>query len=416
MLGWVSLGTDAATEAIYPLLPFFLTRVLGAGAIPLGLIEGVAEAASSIFKIVSGRLSDRWQRRQPIVLVGYALSSGARPFISLVTMWPQVLALRLVDRVGKGIRTSPRDAMLAFWASERSRGLVYGFHRAMDHAGAVVGPLAATLFLLFYPDRYRTLFALTAVPGAIAVFLLTRVPEVAEPDTSDAPDTPDTSNPPDVSVVSGLSLRIASAEAVPVVSGFSRTVNSQLSWCRELPGELYRYLFVLSVFTLGNSTDAFLLLRLTDVGGSPHVMPVLWALLHVVKVVFSIAGGSLSDRVGRRLVIVLGWLVYAIVYAGFAVSTTYGALVVWFLIYGLYFGLTEGVERALIADLAPSAARGTAFGAYNAVVGIGALLASVLFGALWEAFGTAAAFGTGASLALLASILLYVMVPERVRG
>jgi len=375
-LGWVSLATDAATEAIYPLLPFFLTRVLGAGAISLGLIEGIAEAASSIFKIISGRLSDRWPRRQPIVLSGYALSSAARPFISLATMWPQVLALRLIDRVGKGIRSAPRDAMLAFWASERSRGLVYGFHRAMDHAGAIVGPLAATLFLVGYPGRYRALFALTAVPGAIAVFLLTRVPEGGG--------------------------QVAAAPTGHV----SRPE-------RELPAELYRYLFVLTVFTLGNSTDAFLLLRLTDAGGSPQMMPVLWALLHIVKSGFSIAGGSLSDRVGRRRVIVLGWLVYSMVYAGFAMSTAYGTLVLWFLIYGLYFGLTEGVERALIADLAPPAARGSAFGAYNAVVGVGALLASVLFGALWEAFGTTVAFGTGASLALLASILLYVMAPSR---
>jgi MFS family permease len=375
-LGWVSLATDAATEAIYPLLPFFLTRVLGAGAISLGLIEGVAEAASSIFKIVSGRVSDHWQRRQPIVLTGYALSSAARPFMSLATMWPQVLALRFVDRVGKGIRSAPRDAMLAFWVDERSRGLAYGFHRAMDHAGAILGPLAATLFLVVYPGRYRALFALTAVPGAIAVLLLTRVPEVR-------------------------------AQAAGAPTGTS------LSPGRELPAELYRYLFVLTVFTLGNSTDAFLLLRLTDAGGNPQMMPVLWAVLHVVKSGFSVAGGALSDRVGRRRVIVLGWLVYSIVYAGFAMSTAYDTLVLWFLIYGLYFGLTEGVERALIADLAPPEARGTAFGAYNAVVGIGALLASVLFGALWEAFGTTVAFGTGASLALLASILLYVMVPAR---
>ena len=378
MLGWVSLATDAATEAIYPLLPLFLTRVLGAGAISLGLIEGVAEAASSIFKIISGRISDRWQRRQPIVLFGYALSSAARPFISLATMWPQVLALRFVDRVGKGIRTSPRDAMLAFWASERSRGLVYGFHRAMDHAGAIIGRLAATVFLIVYPGRYRALFALTALPGAIAVLLLTRVPEVG-----------------------------GQAAGAPI--------DNSSPW-RELPAELYRYLFVLTVFTLGNSTDAFLLLRLTDAGGSPAMMPVLWALLHIVKFSFSIAGGSLSDRVGRRVVIVLGWLVYSIVYAGFAASSAYGSLVFWFLIYGLYFGMTEGVERALIADWAPAAVRGTAFGAYNAVVGVGALFASVLFGALWEAFGTTVAFGTGASLALLASILLYVMVPERARA
>jgi len=379
MLGWVSLATDAATEAVYPLLPFFLTSVLGAGAVSIGLIEGVAEAASSVFKIVSGRLSDRWRRRRPIVLVGYSLSSAARPFISIAASWPQVLALRFVDRVGKGIRGAPRDAMLASWSDQSSRGLVYGFHRAMDHAGAIVGPLAATAYLFWFPNSYRTLFALTAIPGAIAVFLLTRVPEVTEP--------------VNVSTVSTVS-----TATVPAARG-------------ELPAELYRYLFVLAIFTLGNSTDAFLLLRLTDVAGGPQLIPLLWALLHVVKFGFSLLGGLLSDRMGRRIVIVLGWLVYAMVYAGFAVSSSYAALVAWFLVYGLYFGLTEGVERALIADLSSVGNRGTAFGLYNAVVGFGALIASVLFGALWQMFGTAAAFSFGASLALLASILLYALVP-----
>ena len=378
MLGWVSLATDAASEAIYPLLPFFLTSVLGAGAISLGVIEGVAEAISGVFKIASGRLSDRWHRRRPIVLVGYALSSVARPFISVASAWPQVLALRFVDRVGKGIRNAPRDAMLASWSDARSRGFVYGFHRAMDHAGAVIGPLAATLFLLFLPSSYRTLFALTAIPGAIAVLLLTRVPEVT--------DTP----------------KVSPVAAAPPWSALS--------------GGFYRYLFVLGIFTLGNSTDAFLLLRLTDAARGPQWIPFVWALLHVVKFSFSVVGGSLSDRVGRRIVIVLGWLVYAVVYAGFALSSSYAALVGWFLVYGLYFGLTEGVERALIADLSSPETRGTAFGLYNAVIGFGALVASVLFGELWETFGTMVAFGTGASLALFASILLYVMVPAPPRA
>ncbi len=378
LLGWVSLATDAATEAIYPLLPFFLTGVLGAGAVSLGVIEGVAEAASGVLKVASGRMSDRWGRRQPIALAGYALSSAVRPFISLATGWPVVLVLRLADRAGKGIRGAPRDAMLAFWADDRSRGLVYGFHRAMDHAGAIVGPLLATMFLLAFPGRYRVLFALTAIPGAIAVYLLARVPDVVEP-----------ARPP------------GTARAAP-------------SW-RALPAALHRYLLVLVVFTLGNSTDAFLLLRLTDAAG-PQMVPLLWAALHVVKMVSSVAGGRLSDRVGRRRVIALGWLVYTAVYAGFAASASYAALASWFLLYGLYFGLTEGVERALVADLVPAAIRGTAFGLYNAVVGVGSLLASVTFGLLWQAFGAGVAFATGASLALVASILLYALVPEERRG
>jgi MFS family permease len=389
MLGWVSLATDAATEAVYPLLPFFLTRVLGAGAISIGLIEGVAEAASSVLKVWSGRWSDRWRRRQPLALAGYAVSSIVRPFISLATAWPHVLGVRFLDRVGKGVRSAPRDAMLASYADARSRGLVYGFHRAMDHAGAIIGPLAAAAFLLAWPGRYRTLFALTVVPGAVAVYLLSRVPDVVEPAGAPA--------------ASGAAVVRRPAPAAAGPAG------------QALPGTFYRYLFVLVVFTLGNSTDAFLLLRLTDAAGGPELLPVLWALLHVVKMGSSVVGGALSDRVGRRRVIVLGWLVYAVVYGGFAVSASYAALVAWFLVYGLYFGLTEGVERALVADLAPAAVRGTAFGLYNAVAGVGALAASLLFGVLWEALGAATAFGVGASLALVASVLLYGLVAEPAR-
>src|SRR5919197_4883098 len=177
LLGWVSLATDSATEAIYPLLPFFLTRVLGAGAVSLGIVEGAAEATSSILKILSGRIADRSKRKRPLVLFGYSVSSLARPLIAVATNWPQVLAIRVLDRVGKGVRGAPRDAMLATWATATTRGKVYGFHRAMDHLGAVVGPMLASLFLWFYPGEYRTLFALTIVPGAIAVGLIFLVPE-----------------------------------------------------------------------------------------------------------------------------------------------------------------------------------------------------------------------------------------------
>ena len=380
LLGGVSLLTDAATEAIYPLLPFFLTQVLGAGAVSLGLIEGVAEATASVLKIVSGRLSDRWNRRKPIVIAGYGLSSLARPFISLAANWPTVFALRFLDRVGKGIRGAPRDAMLAGLADPGTRGRVYGFHRGMDHVGAVVGPLLATLFLVAYPSQYRTLFALTAVPGAAAVLLLLWVPEADRPGASGG-------NP-----------------------GAAPAAGRALVWS-GLPPALGRYLLVLLVFTLGNSTDAFLLLRLTDVAGGPGFIPVLWALLHVVKASLSMAGGALSDRLGRRTLIAGGWVVYAVVYAGFAMSDTMPALTAWFLLYGVYFALVEGAERALVADLAPPALRGSAFGVYNAVTGVGALLASVVFGLIWNAFGTAAAFGSGAALALLATVLLLVVVP-----
>jgi len=410
LLGWVSLATDSATEAIYPLLPFFLTRVLGAGAVSLGVLEGAAEAVNSILKIVSGRMADRSPRKRPLVLFGYGISSIARPFIALATTWTQVFIVRVLDRVGKGVRGAPRDAMLAVWTTPGTRGKVYGFHRSMDHIGAVVGPALASVFLWFYPEHYRTLFALTIVPGAIAVALIFLVPEgevrltaFAEASALKKPDTGDRSA---AALTSSVGLRSGVALRSDVVSGFSRT--TPLS--REFTG----FMLVLTLFTLGNSTDAFLLLKLTDVAGTARFVPLMWAALHVVKAVVSLAGGSWSDRIGRRAVIVVGWVVYAIVYAGFAISASLPALIAWFLLYGFYFGFAEGTEKALVADLAPPDRRGFAFGIYNAVQGLGSLAASVVFGLVWKWYGAAAAFGLGAALALTASALLFAAVrPSR---
>ena len=377
ILGGVSLLNDMATESIYPLLPFFLTTVLGAGAVSLGIIEGAAEAVSSVLKIISGRLSDRWQRRKPIVVAGYGLSALARPFISLAGSWGVVFLLRFIDRIGKGVRGAPRDAMLADLANETNRGRVYGFHQAMDHVGAILGPLLATAFLIAYPSRYRALFALTAIPGVLTVILLRWAKEPA-PSTPHAPYAPNEPHAPHA----------------------------------PLPPPLIRYLIVLSVFTLGNSTDAFLLLRLTEAAGGPRFIPLMWAGLHVVKTVFSVAGGAASDRFGRRKLIAIGWVMYAIVYAGFALSTSLAALVTWFMIYGVYYGCVEGSERALVADFALPSQKGTAFGVYNAVAGLGALVSSVVFGFIWSRFGEAIAFGSGAALAIAAAALLFIVVPR----
>jgi MFS family permease len=371
LLGWVSLATDAATEAIYPLLPFFLTHVLGAGAVSLGVIEGAADAVNSVLKIGAGRLADRSRAKRPIVIAGYAVSSAVRPLIAIARSWADVLTIRLLDRVGKGVRGAPRDAMLASYATDGTRGRVYGFHRAMDHAGAVVGPLAATAFLYFYPGEYRTLFALTIVPGAIAVGLLLFVKE-------DAVTVPPT--------------RPVDASSDP------------------LPPSFTHFMWVLALFTLGNSTDAFLLLKLTEAAGGVEFVPLMWSALHVVKATVSVYGGAWSDRFGRRSVIAVGWIIYALVYAGFAVGSSLAALLPLFLAYGLYFGFAEGAEKALVADLAPASRRGFAFGVYNAVLGLGALAASVMFGLLWTAFGPAIAFAVGALLALVSTALLFVVV------
>jgi len=375
-LGFGSLLNDTASEAIYPLLPLFLTTVLGAGAFSLGVIEGGAEAANSLLKVLSGYFSDRWNRRRPIIVSGYALAAIARPFIAIIGSWPQLFAIRFVDRIGKGVRTAPRDAMLASWATPHTRGRVFGFHRAMDHVGAVLGPSLATLFLFFYPSRYRMLFALTAIPGALAVLMVSVARERHSRSQADA----------------------------------RSVVTSDTSGPGALPPRFYSYLAVLLLFTLGNSADAFLLLRLSDVGVPVFWIPLLWASLHVIKATVSVYGGNLSDRWSRRSVIGIGWAVYALVYGGFAVSRSIGALVAWFLVYGVYYGFSEGAEKALVADLAPAGLHGTAFGLYNAVLGAGALAASLVFGYVWKVAGAAAAFGMGASLALAATVVLFLVV------
>jgi MFS family permease len=369
LLGWSSWFTDAATEMIYPLLPVYLSRVLGAGPLSLGIIEGVAEAVNSALKIVSGYISDRWTTRRPIVIGGYAISSAARPLIAVTSTWPQVLLVRALDRTGKGIRGAPRDAMLARLAPTAERGRIFGFHRAMDHAGAIVGPLVATAILFFAPGEYRLVFALTVIPGMVAVALLFFVRE---------PNSP---------------ARVRSPESRGQVHG---AMNKRL----------LAFLGVLLLFSLGNSADAFLLLRLSDAIGSATYVPLLWSGLHVVKASLSTWGGTLSDRLGRRHVIVMGWLLYALVYIGFATAEQAGTLIAWFFVYGAFFALTEGAEKALVADLAPADTHGVAFGLYNTTLGVGALAASVVFGLLYERYGASTAFATGAALATLAALLL----------
>ena len=370
LLGWVSFFTDTASEMIYPLLPLFLTQVLGASALSLGVIEGVAEGANSVLKIVSGWLADRTGTPKRLVLAGYGLSSLVRPLLGIVTAWPQVLALRFTDRLGKGIRTSPRDAMLARLAPEKTRGRVYGFHRGMDHAGAVAGPLVATIYLYFFPGAYRALFTWTLVPGLIVVALILRLPGHR------------------------------TAAPVPHVS--------RLAPRASLPSRFYTAMAIIFVFSLGNASDAFLLLRLSNLGVAAVWIPLLWSGLHVVKMSSSVVGGMLSDRFGRRTMIALGYVWYAAIYGAFAWFTTLPALIPTFLAYGLYFGLTEGVEKAWVADMAPASKSGTAFGIYNAALGFGGLAASLLFGEIWTHVSPAAAFLTGASLALAASLLLYL--------
>lgn len=383
ILGLVSFLTDVSSEMIYPLLPLFLTAVLGAGPAFLGVIEGVAESTAALLKLVSGIWSDRVRRRKPLVLAGYGLSSVVRPLVAVATGPLAVLVIRFADRIGKGVRTSPRDALIADSVDPGLRGRAFGFHRAMDHAGAFVGPLLAAALLATWVSDLRIVFALAAIPGLLAVLLIAM--KVRE------------------------SAAVESAAALPTGDSFLNLVPR---------GPLRRYLLILLLFTLGNSTDAFLLLRAGELGVSAAHIPLLWAFFHVVKMASVYPFGALSDRLGRRGMILAGWGVYALAYLGFARAQSEWQIWVLFAFYGLFYGLTEGTEKALLVDLAHPAERGAAFGWYNFAIGIGALPASLLFGAIWQQFGPQAAFGFGAGLAALAALLLWGLVRDThtVRG
>jgi MFS family permease len=372
-LGLVSLLTDASSEMIYPLLPAFLTGTLRAGPAFLGVVEGLAEAAAAALKVASGRLSDRLPRRKPLVVAGYALSSLVRPLVALATLPAHVLAVRLVDRVGKGIRGAPRDALIAEVVPREDHGRAFGLQRAMDHAGAMAGPLLASAALLLFDDL-RVVFGLAAIPAALAVATL--VLGVREEPLRGAPAAPR-----------------AGPGAAPLEPG------------------LVRYLAVLLVFTLGNSSDAFLLLRAQEAGVPLALLPLLWALHHLVKAGASTWGGALSDRVGRRLLILAGWGVYALSYAGFAVAESPVAIAGLFAFYGLFHAFTEGAERALVAELAAETTRGRAFGLFHAVTGAALLPASLLTGLLWQRHGAGVALGTGAALAGIAAVGMLALVP-----
>src|SRR5260221_3681362 len=381
-LGLVSLLTDASSEMIYPLLPSFLTGVLGAGPAFVGLVEGLAESVASLLKLASGRISDRMRRRKPLIVGGYTLSSLARPLVAAATAPWHVLVVRIADRIGKGVRGAPRDALLAQVTPREDLGRAYGFHRAMDHAGAVVGPLIASVLLLLHVEL-RTVFALAALPALASVLVL-------------------------VFAVQEVPSATALASAHPTAVETPGT--------KPAPRGLGRLLAVIGLFTLGNSSDAFLLLRAQDAGVALPLIPILWTAHHVVKSAASTAGGALSDRVGRRAAIAAGWVLYALAYAGLALASSPWPGGAVFAVYGLHHPLTGGPERALVAEMAAGEARGRAFGLYYALTGALLLPASLLTGALWQRISPAAALLTGAAIAPVAAIARLPAVREPPRG
>lgn len=385
----VSLLNDVSSEIIYPLLPVFLSVTLGVTPRILGTIEGAAESASSFLKLFAGHFSDRAGKRKGLVVFGYALSSFMRPLLAFASGWHHVLAIRLTDRVGKGIRSAPRDAMIADAVRVEERGLAFGFHRAMDHSGAVIGPLIGyVLIMLLAVDRnapsaddFQNIFLLASIPALAAVLVVAFF--VRESQLPKAP----------VATTSG--------------QGVAPTLRLSL---KGFDSNFKRFLPIIALFTLSNSSDFFLLLRARDAGVSVASIPLLWAGLHVTKVLSSIFGGDLSDRLGRRRLIVSGWILYAAVYAGFAFVTNEVSVWILFLIYGIYFGLAEGAEKALVADLVRPEQRGTAYGLYNLAFGITVFPASLLMGAVWEWRGPQTAFLLSAALGASAALLLLILV------
>jgi MFS family permease len=427
MLGIVSLFTDAASEMIYPLIPVYVAA-LGSGAVLLGIIEGVAETTAAMLKLISGIISDKTGKRKTFVVTGYIISSFFRPLTGIVSSAWQIVIIRMLDRVGKGIRSAPRDALIASSADESIRGKSYGFDRAMDHTGAVIGPVLAivTLLTLFIGFNIkdsllalRWTFILAIIPGIFAVLTIIFFVKEKRPENSD-------------------------------IRQFKLSL-------RDFDRNFKRYLLIMILFTLGNSSDAFLLFRVEEAihkssaviylvnkieplhkmvsnfGNAQYqarvinilFLPLIWAFFHIIKAVLSTPLGALSDKIGRKIIINTGWAIYAFVYIAFALlvflpaGLQIVATFVLFAVYALFYAFSEGAEKAFVADIVRDEQRGTAFGLFNFAIGLGALPASIIFGFLYSyfdrvipGFGGTVAFSFGGTIALISMVLLAVVVKE----
>lgn len=354
LIGLISLVNDSASEMLYPLIPLYLSAVLMAGPKALGLIEGVAEATASLLKLFSGVLMDRTRRAKPWIVVGYGLVGLGRPLIAFVTSWPWLMLIRFTDRVGKGLRTSPRDALLAAVVGPHRRGLAFGLHRAMDNAGAVVGPLIAWA-LLASDVPLKEIFLWSAVPAALCVIL---------------------------------------AMCLRDVPGEQLSETNRFNWRdHQIDGPMKRYLVVVGLFSLGNASSMFLLLRAGELGIAQQDIPLLWAAVSIIPTLFSTPLAAWSDKIGRVRLLLAGYTAYGAVYVVLAYM---GHATFWlfalYALYGLFLAATEGVEKALVADLAPASRQGTAFGWFNMVTGFCLLPASIVFGWLYQDVSASAAF------------------------
>ncbi|MBM7652098.1 MFS family permease [Neobacillus cucumis] len=374
VLGIVSLMTDLSSQMIVPILPLYLTSILHVQVGTLGIIEGIAESTASILKFFSGWMSDRFGKRKWLMVGGYGLSNLIKPFFALSSTWGQVLFIRFADRIGKGIRTSPRDAILADTTTKEERGKAFGFRRSMDTLGAALGPLVTYMILTLWNGSYQSVFWFSAIPGLVATLLLIFFLK----------DKRNQKTPP------------SSVKRLPKIS--FKGLHPRFVW----------FTLITLLFTIGNFSDAFLILRAKDVGMAAAYIPLTYFAYNIVTSIFSTPFGMISDRIGRRPVLITGYLMFALIYLGFGLVHTVSGIWVLFFVYGVYYATTEGIQKAYVSDMVPEGQRGMALGTFNALIGIAALPASVMAGFLWQSFGAFTAFGVSSILAIISALLMLI--------
>jgi len=398
----VSFFMDVSSEMVYSLVPIFLSSVLGVNKSLIGVIEGIAETTASLLKMFAGWLSDRMGRRKPLMLFGYGISTLSRPLLALASSWGMVLGARFIDRFGKGVRTAPRDAIVADSSPREKLGRSFGFHRAMDQFGAVLGPAIAFVVLWARPGGYRLVFWISIIPAVVCVVVIwvfiREKRRTAE-----------------VSAGAGPTVGEQFDHVAPS-GGAAEDLNlTRRQRLKRLRGPLLSYLVVTAIFCLGNSSDAFLILRARDLGVATVLIPILYLVFNLVYSALSIPAGLLADKVGRRRVALIGFTVFAVTYAWMALAASAAAAWGVFVLYGIYMGIADGNGRALLGEFSTGERRGTAYGAYHMVVGLAALPASIIAGVLYDRVSAAAPFWVGAGAAVLAGLLLLMLVPETKR-
>ncbi|KOA20008.1 multidrug resistance protein MdtG [Clostridium homopropionicum DSM 5847] len=367
-VGITSFLTDTTTKMIYAIMPLFLIT-LGASKTELSLIEGVAESTASIIKALSGWWSDKIRKNKPFMIIGYAFTIFLSPLFAFVNTPFQVLVIRFSERLGKGIRTAPRDSLIAASSEESSKGKSFGFHKAMDNSGAIIGPLLAAGVLLLFPGNYRRVFLFAAIPGLLGLISVIYFVKEAKSDK-----------------VKPLG---------PILF-------------KDFSKKYYIFLFIVFIFTLGNSTDALLLVKASDIGIEAAFIPIIYLIFNAVSVIFSISAGILSDKIGREKLIIFGYIIYSVIYFGFGKTSSKTVLILLFALYGLYSATTDGVQKALVSDLIDKDKRGTGLGIYNCLLGFTLLPASLIAGFLYDNINNSVPFYYGSVLALVAAILMMI--------